>query len=102
MMKIVIYRDKETKKITNYYEFRESITQAQIDAFNAKAENPTFVEIVELEKDSVAYYFYTLKTREINDYIEDLRNLEEAISDISYAIDSRLSEVERLSKELQE
>jgi hypothetical protein len=27
-----------------------------------------------------------------------LRNLEEAISDISYAIDSRLSEVERLAK----
>jgi hypothetical protein len=58
----------------------------------------TFVEIVDLEEDSVAYYFYVLKTRSIKDYIEDLRNLEEAISDISYEIDSRLCEVERLAK----
>lgn len=97
-MKIVIYRDKTTNKITNHHEFRDSITQAQIDAFNGKAENPTFVEIVEFEEDSIAYYFYALKTREMQDYIEDLRNLEEAISDISYAIDSRLSEVDRLAK----
>jgi hypothetical protein len=97
-MKIVIYRDKTTKKITNHHEFRDSITQAQIDAFNGTETNPAFVEIVDLEEGSIAYYFYTLKTREMRDYIEDLRNLEEAISDISYAIDSRLSEVERLAK----
>ena len=101
-MKIAIYRDKATKRITNYHEFRESITQAHIDAFNAKAENPTFVEIVELEENSVAYYFYTLKVRKIDEYFEDLRNLEEAISDISYAIDSRLSELERVVKEQDE
>lgn len=101
-MKIVIYRDKGTNEIKNYHEFRESITQAQIDAFNGKAENPTSVEIVELEEDSVAYYFYTLKTRKINEYFEDLRNLEESISDISYAIDSRLSELERMTKGLDE
>lgn len=97
-MKIVIYRDKTTKKIINHHEFRDSITQAQINAFNGKAENPTFVEIVELKEDSIAYYFYALKTRKMQDYIEDLRNLEEAISDISYAIDNRLSKVERLAK----
>ena len=97
-MKIVIYRDKTTKEIKNHHEFRDSITQAQIDAFNGNEKNPTFVEVVELEEDSIAYYFYALKTREMRDYIEDLRNLEEAISDISYAIDSRLSEVERLAK----
>lgn len=98
-MKIAIYRDKATKSITNYHEFRESITQAQVDAFNAKSENPTFVEIVELEENSVAYYFYTLKVRQIESYFEDLRNLEESISDIFYAIDSRLSELERFVKE---
>lgn len=97
-MKLVIYRDKKTKKITNYHEMRPNITQEQIDLFNANEHMTSFVEVVELEEDSVAYYFYTLKTREMQDYINDLRNLEEAISDISYAIDSRLSEVERLAK----
>lgn len=101
-MKIVIYRDKGTNEIKNYHEFRESITQARIDAFNAKAVNPTFVEIVELEENSVAYYFYTLKVRKIDEYFEDLRNLEEAISDISYAIDSRLRELDRFVKEQDE
>ena len=52
-----------------------------------------------MEENSVAYYFYTLKVRQIEAYFEDLRNLEEAISDISYAIDSRLSELERFVKE---
>lgn len=97
-MKLVIYRDKKTKKITNYHEMRPNITQEQIDLFNANEHMTSFVEVVELEEDSVAYHFYTLKTREMQDYINDLRNLEEAISDISYAIDSRLSAVERLAK----
>lgn len=97
-MKLVIYRDKKTKKITHHHEMRPNITQEQIDLFNANEHMMSFVEVVELEEDSVAYYFYTLKTRKMQDYINDLRNLEEAISDISYAIDSRLSEVERLAK----
>ena len=98
-MKLVIYRDKTTKEITNFHELRPNITQEQIELFNANEKMTSFVEVVELEEDSLAYYFYSMKTKSINDYINDLRDLESSISDIAYAIDSRLSEVERLAKE---
>ena len=101
-MKLVIYRDKKSKKITNFHELRPNITQEQIDSFNANEHMTTFVEIVDLEEDSVAYYFYSLKTSQIEEYAEDLRDLESRISDIARDIDDRLYEFDRMMREQKE
>ena len=101
-MKLVIYRDKKSKKITNFHELRPNITQEQIDLFNANEHMTTFVEIVDLEEDSVAYYFYSLKTSQIEESAEDLRDLESRISDIARDIDNRLYEFDRMMREQKE
>lgn len=98
-MKLVIYRKKDTKKICNFHELRPNITQEMLDSYNTNEKVDNFAEIVELEEDSVAYYFYNLKTTSIKDYADDLRNLESSISDIARDIDDRLYEFDRMMRE---
>lgn len=98
-MKVIIYRNKQTNKIVSYDEMREGITQDNVDKYNANPNYDKYVEIIDLEEDSVAYYFYNLKIQRKKDYFNDLRNLEDALRDIASDIDDRLSEIERLYKE---
>ena len=98
-MKVIIYRNKQTNKIVSYDEMREGITQDNVDKYNANPNYDKYVEIIDLEEDSVTYYFYNLKIQSKKDYFNDLRNLEYALRDIASDIDDRLSEIERLYKE---
>lgn len=98
-MKVIIYRNKQTNKIVSYDEMRKGITQENVDKYNANPNYDKYVEIVDLEEDSVAYYFYNLKIQSKKDYFNDLRNLEDTLRDIASDIDDRLSEIERLYKE---
>ncbi len=94
-MKLVIYRDKKTNKICNYHEKTKSCTEDRLKAFNENPNRTTAAEIVDLDENGVAYYFYALKTRRIRDEIESLRDLESQVRDIADAIDSRLYDIER-------
>ena len=98
-MKVIIYRNKQTNKIVSYDEMREGITQDKVDKYNANPNYDNYIEIIDLEEDSVAYYFYNLKIQSKKDYFNDLRNLEDTLRDIASDIDNRLSEIERLYKE---
>lgn len=95
-MRIVVYRDRETKNITQHHKFTDACTDGNIKAWNENPNNNTFVEVVELEENSVAYYFFNLKIQSRKDYYEDLRNLEEQLRDIASDIDDRLSKLEDL------
>jgi hypothetical protein len=100
-MKVIIYRNKETKKIVSYDDLtgRGKVTQEMIDNYNSNDKYDKYVEIVDLEEDSVAYYFYNLKIQSKREYYEDLRNLEDTLRDIASNIDDRLSTLEDLCKE---
>ena len=100
-MKIVLYRNKKTNKIVSYDDLagRGTVTQEMIDKYNSNEKYDNYVEMVELKEDSIAFYFFNLKTQKIKDYYEDLRNLEEQLRDIANDIDDRLSEFEDLCEE---
>ena len=98
-MEVIIYRNKETNKIVSYDEMRKGITQENVDKYNANPNYDKYVEIVDLEEDSIAYYFYNLKIQSKREYYEDLRNLEDVLRDIVSNIDDRLSTIEDLCKE---
>lgn len=101
-MKLVIYRKKDSKKICNFHELRPNITQEMIDTFNANEKYDSLAEIVELEENSIAYYFYNLKTMSMQNYADDLRDLESRISDIARDIDNRLYEFDQMMREREE
>ena len=89
-MKLVIYRDKKTNKIVNFHEMTQNITAEKVQAYNDNEKNTNRAEIVELEEDSLAYYFYTMKTKQIQEEADDLRGLMNDLQDIADRIDSRL------------
>ena len=97
-MKVIIYRDKQTNKIVSYDDLvgRGKVTQNMIDSYNSNDKNDRYVEMVDLQEDSVAYYFYNLKIQSKKEYYEDLRNLEETLRDIASNIDDRLYDLEKL------
>ena len=70
-------------------------TDENIQAYNADEKHADFVEIVELEENSLAYYFYNLKTKHIQDEADDLRDLMNDLEDIAERIDSRLNKFDR-------
>lgn len=100
-MKILLYRDKKTNKIVSYdnLEGRGIVTQEMIDKYNSEEKYDRYAELVELEEDSVAYYFCNLKIQSKKDYYEDLRKLEEQLRDIASDIDDRLSDLEDMCEE---
>lgn len=98
-MKVIIYRDKQTNKIVSYDEMRNGVTQENVDKYNANSKYDRYVEIVDLQEDSIAYYFYNLKIQSKLDYYNDLRDLQDRLSDIESEIDNRLYELEELCKE---
>lgn len=96
-MKLVIYRDKKTNKITMYHEVNAKCTDEVIEAYNNNDKHNDKVEIIEL--DEIAEYFYTVKTRSIKDEAEDLRDLMNDLTDIANRIDDRLYDFDRWFKE---
>ena len=98
-MKLVIYRDRQTKEISSFHDFNSMCTDGNIKAWNEKPKNDTFVEVVELEENSLAYYFYTMKTRKIKDEIESLRNLEDDLRELASEIEDRLYSIEQAIEE---
>ena len=100
-MKILLYRNKKTNKIFSYDDLigRGTVTQEMIDKYNSHDAYDKYAELVELEEDSVAYYFYNLKIKSKKDYYEDLRNLEEQLRDIASDIDDRLCRLEDMCEE---
>jgi hypothetical protein len=98
-MKLVIYRDRETKEIKQFHDFRPACTDENIKAWNENPKYDTFVEVVELEENSLAYYFYTMKTRNIKDEIESLRMLEDDLRDLASEIEDRLYSIEKAIEE---
>lgn len=94
-MKLIIYRDRQTKKIKSYDDFRNGVTDEIVKAYNENSKYDTFAEIVELKEDSIAYFFHTMKSISINDEIESLRNLEEDLRELASDIDDRLYWIEK-------
>lgn len=101
-MKLVIYRNKKTNKITNFHEVIIHCTEEAVKTYNENPIVDDFVEIVDLDENSLAYYFYTLKTRSIKDEAESLRDLEDQIRQIANEIDDRLYDFDRRFKEEQD
>lgn len=96
-MKLVIYRDKKTNKITTYHEVTANCTDEVIENYNNSDKHNYWVEIVEL--DEIAEYFYKGETRSIKDEAENLRDLMNDLTDIANRIDDRLYDFDRWFKE---
>jgi hypothetical protein len=95
-MKLVVYRDKQTNKIKSYHECSKKVTDEMVQSINENPEGTVFVEIVEIEEDSLCYYFYTLKIIEREDYYLRLRSLERDIQDLRDLIRNELDEINEL------
>lgn len=100
-MKLVIYRDKETNKISHFHEATKACTEEAIELYNKNLRTPSYAELIDLDENGIAYYFYTLKTNSIKDEAEKLRDLEDRIRDIANEIDSRLYDFDRWFREAQ-
>lgn len=98
-MRIVIYRDKITNKITNYHPANDKCTEENLRSYNETEKYPTKAEFVELEEDSLAYYFYTMKTATIEQEAENLRDLMNDLESLANRIDSRLYDFDRWFRE---
>ncbi len=94
-MKLVIYRNKKTNEITMCHGVTRACTQDNFESYNSNEKNNNRVEIVELEEDSLAYDFYKMKTKQIQEEADDLRNLMDDLQNIVDRIDSRLYDFDR-------
>ena len=94
-MKIVIYRDKKTNEIKSYHTANKECTEENLNAFNSNINHVAYAEFAELEENSIAYYFYNLKTTTIEQEYSNLRDLQNSIESISNDLDYRLDEIER-------
>lgn len=105
-MKVIIYRDKETKKIVrdrgdDYERLKErgktdEDIAALVEEFNGRENCPQTVEIVEL--DEVAEYY---RTRELNAYKEQLNDfafMEDRLDELSRMIESYIDEAKKAYK----
>ena len=94
-MKIVIYRDKKTNEIKSYHAANKECTEENLNAFNSNINHVAYAEFAELEENSIAYYFYNLKTTTIEQEYSNLRDLQNSIESIANDLDYRLDEIER-------
>lgn len=97
-MKLVIYRDKVKNQIVYFHELNKNITDEKVKAYNDNEKSINRAEIVDLDEDSLAYYFYTLKTKQIQEEADDLRNLMNDLQDIADRIDNRLYDFDKWFK----
>ena len=95
-MKLVIYRDRNTLEIKNFHEYREKYcTEAAITAWNKNTKKGTYVEVVELEENSIAYYFYTLIKRTTQDRTDRLRRIADDFREFTSQIENFIFSLEQ-------
>lgn len=109
-MKVIIYRDKETKKIVrdggdDYERLKEcgktdEDIAALVEEFNARENCPQMVEIVEL--DEIAEYYMTRKLNAYREQLNDFAFIEDRLDELSRMIESYIDEAKEAYKEKQE
>lgn len=110
-MKVIIYRDKETKKIVrdggdDYERLKERGWTDEdivtlVEEFNNERENrPQTAEIVEL--DEVAEFYRTRKMNAYRRQLYDFATMENMLDDLSRMIEDYIDEAKKAYKEEQE
>ena len=106
-MKVIIYRDKETKQIVrdagdDYERLKErgktdeDIT-ALVEEFNARENCSQIGEIVEL--DEIAEYYMTRKLNAYREQLNDFAFMEDRLDELSRMIESYIDEAKKAYKE---
>ena len=106
-MKVIIYRDKETKKIVgdggDDYEWlkergrTDEDISALVEQFNARENCPQTVEIVEL--DEVAEYYRTRKLNAYKEQLNDFAFMEDRLDELARMIENYIDEAKKAYKE---
>lgn len=98
-MKLIVYRDKKTNQITNWQGFVAYCTDGALKSYNENEKCPTTAEVVDLAEDSIAYHFYAMKTAQIKDEAENLRDLRGKLESVIDRIDDRLRDFDEWFEE---
>lgn len=106
-MKVIIYRDKETKQIVrdagdDYERLKErgktdEDIAALVEEFNGRENCPLTVEIVEL--DEVAEYYMTRKLNAYREQLNDFAFMEDRLDELSRMIENYIDEAKKAYKE---
>ena len=106
-MKVIIYRDKETKKIVrdggdDYERLKERGKTEEdiavlVEAFNARENNTQTAEVVEL--DEIAEYYMTRKLNAYKEQLNDFAFMEDRLYEFSRMIKSYIDEAKEAYKE---
>ena len=106
-MKVIIYRDKGTKKIVrdsgdDYERLKErgktdEDIAALMEGFNGRENCPQTVEIVEL--DEVAEYYRTRKLNAYKEQLNDFAFMEDRLDELSRMIENYIDEAKKAYKE---
>ena len=109
-MKVIIYRDKETKKIVrdggnDYERLKErgktdEDIAALVEEFNGRENRPQIAEIVEL--DEIAEFYRTLKLNAYREQLNDFEFMEDRLDELSRMIENYIDEAKKAYKEGQE
>lgn len=107
-MKVIIHRNKETKKIVNDLDeydklIKQGRTEAEIrtmvEAYNHKDRAET-VEIVEI--DEVAEFYRTRKLNAYKDQLYDFATMENILGELSRMIEDYIDDAKKAYKETEE
>lgn len=99
MKEIIVYRNKQTNKITNIQESNKHCTDENIALYNNNEKYGTKVEKVVLQEDSLEQYLWDMKTITRRELFDELRDIQEAISDLGSSIDDKLCDLENMCEE---
>jgi hypothetical protein len=109
-MKVIIYRDKGTKKIVrdsgDDYELLKARGKtdediaALVEEFNGRENRPQIAEIVEL--DEIAEFYRTLKLNAYREQLNDFEFMEDRLDELSRMIENYINEAKKAYKEGQE
>lgn len=99
MKEIIVYRDKQTNKITGINESNKHCTDENIALYNSNEKYETKAEKVVLQEDSLEYYLWDMKAIAKRELFSELRDIQEKLLDFSSAIDDQLYYLEKLCKE---
>ena len=106
-MKVIIYRDKETKQIVrdagDDYELLKARGKtdediaALVEEFNGRENCPQTVEIVELNE--IAEYYMTRKLNAYREQLNDFAFMEDRLDELSRMIENYIDEAKKAYKE---
>lgn len=106
-MKVIIYRDKETKQIVrdagDDYELLKARGKTDediavlVEEFNGRENCPQTVEIVEL--DEIAEYYMTRKLNAYREQLNDFAFMEDRLDELSRMIENYIDEAKKAYKE---